>query len=114
MPTPSLKIASNANHVDALDLRDNRAFWRGVQVDLTVREFKIVDHLASRPGIDRTYRQIYDVVRGKDFISGYEGDGHRNAVRSFIKRIRKKFRAMDLEFDQIKNYDSFGYRWKVE
>jgi len=32
-------------------------------------------------------------------------------VRSFIKRIRQKFREVDEEFDCIGNYPGFGYRW---
>jgi two-component system response regulator ChvI len=35
-------------------------------------------------------------------------------VRSFIKRIRKKFREVDPEFDHIENYPGFGYRWRDE
>ncbi|MEX0922610.1 MAG: response regulator transcription factor [Rhodovibrionaceae bacterium] len=89
-----------------------RAFWRDVQVDLTLTEFSIVSFLAERPGEDVTYRQIYDLVRGKDFIAGYGADGFRANVRAFIKRIRKKFRDVDSGFDQIENYPGFGYRWR--
>jgi two-component system response regulator ChvI len=89
-----------------------RAFWRDVQVDLTLTEFSIVSFLAERPGEDVTYRQIYDLVRGKDFIAGYGAEGFRANVRAFIKRIRKKFRDVDSGFDQIENYPGFGYRWR--
>lgn len=91
-----------------------RAYWRSVQVDLTLTEFSIVSFLASRPGEDVTYRQIYDLVRGKDFIAGYGAEGFRANVRAFIKRIRKKFRDVDSSFDQIENYPGFGYRWRAE
>jgi two-component system response regulator ChvI len=72
-----------------------RAFWKEKQVDLTLTEFAIVHYMVLRPGADVTYRQIYDLVRGKDFI-----------------RIRKKFREVDSEFDHIENYPGFGYRWR--
>ncbi len=100
----------------SLELRNDirRAFWRGEQVDLTLTEFAIVHYLVFRPGADVTYRQIYDLVRGKDFIAGYGPDGYRSNVRSFIKRIRKKFREVDAEFDHIDNYPGFGYRWRDE
>ncbi|MFQ6019027.1 MAG: helix-turn-helix domain-containing protein, partial [Kiloniellaceae bacterium] len=65
-------------------------------------------------GGDATYRQIYDIVRGKDFAAGYGSEGFRANVRSFIKRIRKKFRDVDPEFDRIDNYAGFGYRWLDE
>jgi len=99
-----------------LELRQDihRAFWRGNQVDLTLSEFGIVRYLVTKSGGDVTYRQIYDLVRGKDFLAGYGAEGFRANVRSFIKRIRKKFRDVDGEFDRIDNYPGFGYRWRDE
>ena len=99
-----------------LELRQDihRAFWRGDQVDLTLSEFGIVRFLVTKSGGDVTYRQIYDMVRGKDFLAGYGAEGYRANVRSFIKRIRKKFRDADPEFDRIDNYPGFGYRWRDE
>ncbi len=41
----------------------------------------------------------------------FGSDGFRANVRSFIKRIRKKFRDADPEFEEIDNYPGFGYRW---
>jgi two-component system response regulator ChvI len=40
-------------------------------------------------------------------------DGYRANVRTFIKRIRQKFREVDPEFDAIENYAGFGYRWSA-
>ncbi|HEY1430871.1 MAG TPA: DNA-binding response regulator, partial [Stellaceae bacterium] len=40
--------------------------------------------------------------------------GYRANVRTFIKRIRKKFRDVDPGFDHIENYAGFGYRWTAE
>jgi len=96
-----------------LELRNEikRAYWHDEQVDLTLTEFAIVRYMVLRAGQDVTYRQIYDLVRGKDFVAGYGPDGFRANVRSFIKRIRKKFREVDAKFDQIANYPGFGYRW---
>ena len=95
-----------------LNNETRRAFWMGEQVDLTLTEYTIVAFLASRPGEDVTYRQIYDLVRGKDFVAGYGTEGFRANVRAFIKRIRKKFRDLDDDFEHIENYPGFGYRWK--
>ncbi len=99
-----------------LELRQDvhRAYWRGERVDLTLSEFAIVRFIAIQTDGDVTYRQIYDVVRGKDFAAGYGSEGFRANVRSFIKRIRKKFRDVDPEFDGIDNYPGFGYRWRDE
>jgi two-component system response regulator ChvI len=95
-----------------LDIK--RAFWHELQVDLTVTEFAIVSLLINQQSADVSYRQIYDLVRGKDFVAGYGPEGYRANVRSFIKRIRKKFRDLDTDFDQIENYPGFGYRWREE
>jgi two-component system response regulator ChvI len=92
----------------------NRAWWAEQAVDLTRTEFRILTLLAEKAGQDVGYREIYDLVRGKDFIAGYGTQGYRANVRTFIKRIRKKFRDVDPRFDQLENYASFGYRWTAE
>jgi len=96
-----------------LELRfdTGRALWAGRAVDLTLTEFKILALLAERAGQDVGYREIYDLVHGKDFIAGHGAEGYRANVRTFIKRIRKKFRDSDPDFDRIDNYAGFGYRW---
>ena len=91
----------------------NRAFWNGQAIDLTLTEFRMVSQLALKPGEDLSYRELYDLVHGKDFLAGSGTEGYRANVRTFIKRIRKKFRDVDTEFDQIHNYAGFGYRWTV-
>jgi two-component system, OmpR family, response regulator ChvI len=89
----------------------NRALWADQTVDLTLTEFKIVTLLAEKTEQDVGYREIYDLVHGKDFIAGHGAEGYRANVRTFIKRIRKKFRDVDPDFDHIENYPGFGYRW---
>lgn len=96
----------------AADLNTFRATWRGDPVPLTLTEFKIVRHLAGNPGRDVSYREIYDTVRGEGFIAGDGGQGYRANVRTFIRRIRKKFRDLDDQFEHIENYPGFGYRWR--
>jgi len=103
-------------HLGRLMLRfdTNRALWAGGAADLTLTEFRIVRLLAEKAGQDVGYREIYDLVHGKDFIAGNGSEGYRANVRTFIKRIRKKFRDVDPGFDHIENYASFGYRWIAE
>lgn len=90
----------------------SRAYWRGEEVPLTLSEFRIVETLAARPGRDVRYRELYDKVRGEGFIAGSGEDGYRGNVRTLIKRVRQKFRALDSEFEAIENYPGFGYRWR--
>jgi two-component system response regulator ChvI len=103
-------------HLGRLMLRfeTNRALWAGGAADLTLTEFRIVRLLAEKAGQDVGYREIYDLVHGKDFVAGNGSEGYRANVRTFIKRIRKKFRDVDAGFNHIENYASFGYRWIAE
>ena len=107
---------NSVTQLGALELRfdTNRALWAGRTVDLTLTEFRIVALLARKSGQDVGYREIYDLVHGKDFIAGHGEEGYRANVRTFIKRIRKKFRDGDPGFDHIENYAGFGYRWAAE
>jgi len=91
--------------------RSSRAYWDGVDLGLTVTEFKIVYLLASNVGSFVTYRRIYDCVHHVGFVAGSGEHGYRTNVRSAIRRIRDKFRSRFPEFDEIHTYTSFGYCW---
>lgn len=88
-----------------------RAYWDGVDVGLTRGEYDMVDFMASNTGRFVTYRAIYDRLHYQGFIAGNGTDGYRANVRSAIKRIRNKFRALDATFAEIETYMKFGYRW---
>jgi two-component system, OmpR family, response regulator ChvI len=88
-----------------------RATWDNHRVELTLTEFMILQTLADVPKRDFSYREIYDLVRGEGFVAGWGEEGYRVNVRSFIKRIRHKFREIDHNFDCIKNYSGYGYYW---
>jgi two-component system response regulator ChvI len=89
----------------------SRAYWNGVDVDLTIGEYKIVHLLATSAGRYITYRSIYDRLTYEGFIAGVGNTGYRTNVRSAIMRIRNKFRACDPAFVEIENYTAFGYCW---
>jgi two-component system response regulator ChvI len=97
-----------------LKLRVCRASWGGADVGLTLTEYKIVHLLVSNLGNHLTYRAVYDTMHHEGFIAGSGEEGYRTNVRSCIKRIRNKFRALDGNFACIANYPSFGYRWEVD
>jgi len=96
-----------------LDLKHKRVNWHGRPVDLAPAEFRILHHLATRPAMDVSFRELYDLVHGKNFRSGVGEEGYHANVRSIIKRIRMKFRSVDPHFDKIKSYARFGYRWSA-
>jgi len=95
-----------------LNLKTSRAFWQNTSIPLSLTEFRMVHYLATHAGEDVRYRDLYDLVHGEGFVAGYGEDGYRTNVRTFIKRVRKKFRDIDDQFDAIENYPGFGYRWK--
>jgi two-component system, OmpR family, response regulator ChvI len=90
----------------------SRACWQDLDVGLTLGEYNIVHLLASNVGRYVTYRAIYDRLHYEGFVAGQGADGYRANVRSTIKRIRNKFRSLDPTFDEIGNYNGFGYCWK--
>ena len=90
----------------------SRACWNDADLDLSLGEYNIVHVLASNVGHYVTYRAIYDRQHYEGFIAGSGADGYRANVRSAIKRIRNKFRSLDPTFDEIENYNGFGYCWK--
>jgi two-component system response regulator ChvI len=92
----------------------SRAYWNQVDVELTMGEYNVVHLLASNLGRYVTYRSLYDRLRYEGFHAGHGMNGYRANVRTVIKRIRRKFVAIDPAFDRIKNYSNFGYSWLTE
>lgn len=76
--------------------------WRNVAVDLTVTEFWIVHSLAQNPGHVKNRQQLMDAA------NVVLDD---NTITSHIKRLRRKFKDIDPQFDQIQTAYGMGYRW---
>jgi two-component system OmpR family response regulator len=85
-----------------LDLKRMTASWRGKTVDLTLTEFWMVHALVKYPGH----------VKNRDQLMGEANlvvdDG---TITSHVKRIRKKFLAVDPAFEAIDTVYGMGYRW---
>jgi len=79
--------------------------WDGRRVDLTVTEFWIVHALARRPGHVKDREQLMGEARM------VVDDA---TITSHVKRIRKKFLAVDPAFDRIESVYGVGYRWNEE
>lgn len=76
--------------------------WKGVAVPLTVTEFWIIHSLARHPGHVRTRQQLMDDA------NVLVDD---QTITSHVKRIRRKFEALDGAFDQLHTVYGAGYRW---
>ncbi|MBB4657958.1 response regulator transcription factor [Parvularcula dongshanensis] len=82
--------------------------WKGQNVTLTVTEFLILQSLASRPGFVKSRDALMDAAYDDQV---YVDD---RTIDSHIKRIRKKFRVVDKEFDQIETLYGVGYKYKEQ
>ena len=80
--------------------------WKGEPVELTVTEFLILKSLAQRPGHVKNRDQLMDAAYGEHI---YVDD---RTIDSHIKRLRKKFKAVDSEFAQIETLYGVGYRYR--
>jgi two-component system response regulator ChvI len=89
-----------------------RAYWKGVDVNLTVNEFKVVRLLTARMEQYVSPREIYDCMHYAGFFGGTGEEGYRTNVRSAIRRIRRKFHALDPGFDAIATLPIRGYQWR--
>ena len=89
-----------------------RALWRQRDVGLTITEYKIVVGLVSHKGEPQTYRALYDVAHYSGFVAGSGERGYYTNVRSLMKRIRRKFLAVDPGFSEIRNLPRVGYLWR--
>jgi len=89
-----------------------RALWRERDVGLTVTEYKIVSLMVAHKGEVQTYRALYDTAHYEGFVAGSGERGYHTNVRSLLKRIRRKFGALDAGFSEIENLSHVGYRWR--
>ena len=87
----------------ALDVSRLHCHWDSQPVDLTVTEFWIVHALAKRPGHVKSRGQLMEAAQVVLDDS---------TITSHIKRIRRKFQALDRNFDAIGTAYGMGYRWQ--
>ena len=90
----------------SMDPARHKVKWDGRDVTLTVTEFLILEALAQRPGVVKNRNQLLDVAYQDDV---YVDD---RTIDSHIKRIRRKFRAADPQFDAIETLYGVGYRFE--
>jgi two-component system response regulator ChvI len=89
-----------------LDPARHDCLWDGKPVRLTVTEFLLLQSLAQRPGFVKSRDNLMDAAY-EDQV--YVDD---RTIDSHIKRMRKKFRDVDPEFDSIETLYGVGYRYR--
>lgn len=88
-----------------MDPARHKVLWNAREVSLTVTEFLILETLAQRPGVVKSRNQLLDIAYNDDV---YVDD---RTIDSHIKRIRRKFRTVDPQFDSIETLYGVGYRF---
>ncbi|MFB0872242.1 MULTISPECIES: response regulator [unclassified Sphingobium] len=91
-----------------MDPARHRVKWAGRDVTLTVTEFLILETLAVRPGVVKNRNQLMDAAYQDDV---YVDD---RTIDSHIKRLRRKFREVDPDFNAIDTLYGAGYRFSEE
>lgn len=87
-----------------LDVARFEASWRGEPVALTVTEFWMLHALATHPGHVRDRDAL---MREANLVVDDQ------TVTSYVKRLRRKFEAIDKDFDAIETVYGLGYRFLV-
>jgi two-component system response regulator ChvI len=89
-----------------LDPARHDCLWDGKPVKLTVTEFLLLQSLAQRPGFVKSRDNLMDAAYDDQV---YVDD---RTIDSHIKRMRRKFRQVDHEFDAIETLYGVGYRYR--
>ncbi|WP_062014709.1 response regulator transcription factor [Aureimonas sp. AU4] len=89
-----------------MDQERHTCTWMGQPVTLTVTEFLILHSLAQRPGVVKSRDALMDAAYDEQV---YVDD---RTIDSHIKRLRKKFKAIDDDFDMIETLYGVGYRFR--
>jgi two-component system response regulator ChvI len=89
-----------------MDPERHTCTWKNDPVTLTVTEFLILQALATRPGVVKSRNALMDAAYDDQV---YVDD---RTIDSHIKRLRKKFKVVDDDFEMIETLYGVGYRFK--
>jgi two-component system, OmpR family, response regulator ChvI len=108
--TPTKEADQNALERGNLRMDPERhtCTWKNEPVTLTVTEFLILQALATRPGVVKSRNALMDAAYDDQV---YVDD---RTIDSHIKRLRKKFKAVDDDFEMIETLYGVGYRFKED
>jgi len=88
-----------------VDINRFAVSWHGSHVDLTLTEFWLVHALAKFPGHVKNRDQL--MAEAHVVVDD-------STITSHVKRIRRKFGAVDASFDAIDTVYGMGYRWQSQ
>jgi len=88
-----------------LNMDRHECHWKEERIKLTVTEFLLLESLVNRPGYVKNRDQLMSAAYSDDL---YVDD---RTIDSHIKRIRRKFKAIDKGFNSIETLYGVGYRF---
>ena len=88
-----------------LNMDRHECHWKEERIKLTVTEFLLLESLVNRPGYVKNRDQLMSAAYSDDL---YVDD---RTIDSHIKRIRRKFKAIDKNFNSIETLYGVGYRF---
>ena len=86
-----------------LNMDRHECHWKEERIKLTVTEFLLLESLVNRPGYVKNRDQLMSAAYSDDL---YVDD---RTIDSHIKRIRRKFKAIDKNFNSIETLYGVGY-----
>ena len=105
MQKPQVADSRMARGDLTIDSERMTVHWQETTVSLTLTEFWLVHAMARYPGHVKNRQQLMDAAQAVL---------DDNTITSHIKRIRRKFVAIDADFDAIETVYGMGYRWLSE
>jgi DNA-binding response OmpR family regulator len=88
-----------------IDPEKRRVYLRGKAVDLTAKEFDLLQHFARHPG------KVFSRSRLLDVVWGYGHDGYEHTVNSHINRLRAKIEDNPSQPEYILTVWGVGYKF---
>ncbi|WP_042163686.1 response regulator transcription factor [Paenibacillus gorillae] len=86
-----------------LVLEERRVFWREEEIEMTLKEFELLQLLSEQPNRAFTRDELLTLIWGENYY------GYDRAIDDLVKRLRRKIK--ELPIDTVRGH---GYRLRTE
>lgn len=87
-----------------VNLTERRIFFQDQEIEVSKREFDLIEFLVANAG------QVFDRERIYELVWGYDAEGNADVVKEHIRRIRAKLLKVCGQ-DFIETVWGVGYKW---
>ncbi|MCF2649333.1 response regulator transcription factor [Niallia circulans] len=87
-----------------LDITNKELTLSGVKLDLTAKEYLIMELLMRNPGKVYSKSNIYESLWNKEYL------GDDNSVKTHISNLRNKLKTVNPDIDYVETVWGLGYR----